>query len=110
MEDVKFKLEKTIKLANGNEINELTLKFAALTCADLKTANRICNLLSSGGIANADSVGTLSPRLNPELRTAIGFVAGIKGTPGLMVDDILQLSLADGLELSEIVLSDYLFR
>lgn len=107
--DNTFKLNKPIRKMDGSEVSELNLNYDVLTMADLKTANKVAKMINSSGTVDLDA-STLSPRLNSDLRTAIAWVAAIKGTPGLMVDDVLQLSLIDALMLSESALSDYLFR
>lgn len=107
--DNTFKLNKPIRKMDGTEVSELNLNYDVLTMADLKTANKVAKMINSSGAVDLDA-STLSPRLNSDLRTAIAWVAAIKGTPGLMVDDVLQLSLVDALMLSESALSDYLFR
>lgn len=104
-----FKLQQAITLTNGKEIDELNLDYLQLTLGDLKTANRIANMIDDSTVGSIDN-GTLSPRLNPSLRTAIAWVAAIKGTPGLRVDDVLKLSMVDALLLSEDALGNYLFK
>lgn len=106
---ITYKLNKTIKLLNGNEIDTLTLDYDALTLSDLRTANKIVGMIGDSTVGNIDN-GSLSPRLDPNLRTAIAFVAAIKGTPGLRVDDVLKVSMVDALCLGEDCLSNYLFR
>ena len=104
-----YKLNKAIKLLNGNEIDTLTLDYEALTLSDLRTANKITNMIGDSTVGTIDN-GSLSPRLDPNLRTAIAFVAAIKGTPGLRVDDVLKVSMVDALCLGEDCMSNYLFK
>lgn len=104
-----YKLNKAIKLLNGNEIDTLTLDYDALTLSDLRTANKITNMIGDSIVGTIDN-GSLSPRLDPNLRTAIAFVAAIKGTPGLRVDDVLKVSMVDALCLGEDCMSNYLFK
>lgn len=106
---IKYELNSSIKLMNGNEINELALDYDKLSCGDLKTANRIAKMIAESSTNDVDT-SKLSPRLDPNLRIGIAWVAAIKGTPGLTVNDVLQLGMLDALCLSEQVLSDYLFR
>ena len=106
---ITYKLNKAISLLNGNEIDTLTLDYEALTLSDLRTANKIVCMIGESALGTIDN-GSLSPRLDPNLRTAIAFVAAIKGTPGLRVDDVLKVSMVDALCLSEDCLSNYLFR
>ena len=104
-----YKLNKAIKLLNGDEVDTLTLDYDALTLSDLRTANKITNMIGDSIVGTIDN-GSLSPRLDPNLRTAIAFVAAIKGTPGLRVDDVLKVSMVDALCLGEDCMSNYLFK
>ena len=104
-----YKLSKPITLINGNEISEIVLDWDALTMADLKTSNKIAKMIADPSFGDVDT-STLSPRLNSDLRIAIAWCAAIKGTPGLMVNDVLKISMIDALCLSEESLTNYLFR
>lgn len=104
-----YKLSKPITLINGNEISEIILDWDALTMADLKTSNKIAKMIADPSLGDVDT-STLSPRLNSDLRIAIAWCAAIKGTPGLMVNDVLKISMIDALCLSEESLTNYLFR
>ena len=104
-----YALQKPITLMNGNEISELNLDYDKLSMGDLRTANKIAKMIADPSLGNVDN-GSVSPRLDPNVRIGIAWVAAIKGTPGLMVDDVLKLSLVDAMCLSEDALSNYLFR
>ena len=104
-----FKLNKPITLTNGNEISELNLDYDALAMPDLKTANRIAKMIDESSAGDVDN-SVVSQRLNPNLRIAIAWVAAIKGTPGIMVNDVLKLSMVDAMCLGEDALANYLFR
>lgn len=104
-----YKLNAPLTLLNGKEITELDLAYDQLTLSDLRTANKIVGMIGDSNVGNIDN-GTLSPRLDPNLRTAIAFVAAIKGTPGLRVDDVLKVSMVDALCLGEDCMSNYLFK
>lgn len=106
---ITYKLTKPITLLNGKEVDTLTLDYESLTLSDLRTANKIVGMIGDSTVGNIDN-GSLSPRLDPNLRTAIAFVAAIKGTPGLHVDDVLKVSMVDALCLGEDCLSNYLFK
>lgn len=107
---MEFKLNKKITLSNGKELEALNLEFDSLSLGDLKTANHISKMISSDSITTTIDNSSMSMRLDPNLRIGIGFVAAIKGTPGLKVDDCLKLSMVDAMCLSEEALSSYLFR
>lgn len=108
MSAAEFKLQKPLKLANGNEIDTLQLDYESLTMADLKTANRITKMIGEQSVEVDASVA--SPRLNSDLRIAIAWMAAIKGTQGVMVNDVLNISMVDALRLSEDAMGNYLFR
>lgn len=105
---IEFELERPITLNNGNEVHELHLDYDALSMADLKTAQKISRMISEPS-ASVEAMSA-SPRLDPNARIGIAWVAAIKGTKGLQVNDVLSLSMKDAICLSECALSDYLFR
>lgn len=104
---IEYKLEKELATISGQQITELHLDFDSLSMADLKTAQRI-----SGMVADGTSIDVLnvSPRLDSSLRIGIAWAAAIKGTKGIQVNDVLSIGLKDAVCLSELCLSDYLFR
>lgn len=104
-----FKLSRPLMLLNGKEISELNLNYDVLSMADLKTANRIAKMITDSQAGDVDNA-TVSPRLDSNLRVGIAWVAAIKGTAGLGVNDALNLSLVDAVCLSEDALTNYLFR
>lgn len=108
MNNTTYTLSKPITLMNGNEISEINLNWDSLSMADLKTANKISKMIDESSAGTVDNA-TVSPRLDPNLRIAIAWVAAIKGTPGLMVNDVLKISMVDALCLSEEALTNYLF-
>lgn len=105
---ITFKLEKEITTISGQQITELQLDFESLSMADLKTAQKISRMISEPS-ASVEAMSA-SPRLDPNVRIGIAWVAAIKGTKGLQVNDVLSLSMKDAICLSECALSDYLFR
>ena len=102
---IDYKLEKPLTTISGQQITDLKLDFDALTMADLKTAQRIAKMVADGGI----DIMSTSPRLDSNLRTGVAWVAAIKGTSGLQVNDVLTISLKDAVCLSEVALADYFF-
>ena len=103
---IEYRLEKEFSTISGQQLTSLQLDFDALSMADLKTAQRIAKMVADG--SSVDVMST-SPRLDSNLRIGISWVAAIKGTKGLQVNDVLSISLKDAVCLSEIALSDYLF-
>ena len=106
---ITYQLQQPIKSMNDTDITELNLDYDALTLGDLKTANRIAAMVSDTS-PEALTGSNLSPRLNSELRIGIAWAAALKGTKGITLNDVLQLSLVDSMCLSENALSEYLFR
>lgn len=104
-----YKLQQPIKSMNDTEISELNLDYDALTLGDLRTANKIAAMVSENGLESFNNT-SLSPRLNSELRIGIAWAAALKGTKGISLNDVYQLSLVDSMCLSENALSEYLFR
>ena len=103
---IEYKLEKELSTISGQNISALQLDFDALSMSDLKTAQRIAKMVADG--SSVDVMAT-SPRLDSNLRIGIAWVAAIKGTKGVQVNDVLTISLKDAVCLSELALSDYLF-
>lgn len=106
---ITYQLQQPIKSMNDTEITELNLDYDALTLGDLKTANRIAAMISDTS-PEALAGSNLSPRLNSELRIGIAWAAALKGTKGITLNDVYQLSLVDSMCLSENALSEYLFK
>ena len=93
----KFKLRKAI-----NGIEELNFAFDKLTAIDYKTICRIerkMNGLSVDALADSIIASAGTRKTSSEFRIACAWVAAVKGTDGLTVDDYDQLSLDDLLEL-----------
>lgn len=105
---ITFTLEKELTTISGQTITELQLEFNSLSMADLKTAQKIARMVSEP--SSSVEAMSASPRLDPNVRIGIAWVAAIKGTKGLQVNDVLALSMKDAICLSEVALSDYLFR
>lgn len=106
---ITYQLQQPIKSMNDTDITELNLDYDALTLGDLKTANKIAAMISDTS-PEALAGSTLSPRLNSELRIGIAWAAALKGTKGITLNDVYQLSLVDSMCLSENALSEYLFK
>jgi hypothetical protein len=109
IENTRFNLSKPLRLSDGTEISELTLDWDSLSMADLKSAQRIANMVAENNNMSVEA-SVVSKRLDSNLQLGVSFVAALKGTKGLMLNDVLNLSLVDALCLSEEALSSYLFR
>lgn len=99
-------LRKPIITASGESVNELTFAWGELSFGDLKNAYRVKALIT-GGKGN-DASATISPQLDSDLRIGVSWIAALKGDKRLELNDVLKLSLADTLALSDIAIDDYL--
>lgn len=107
---MQYDLHKSITLDTGETINTLELDFDSLSFVDLKNAKKVKSMLAditAQGIAN--SIPASSPRFDDELRIGVAWVAAIRGTKGLSINDVLKLSARDAMELSEVALTEYCF-
>lgn len=100
---IEYNLIEPIKLDNGEELTTLKLCFDGMKYADLKTARRI----RQGIVGDQKCV---IPKLDPDLQFGFAFVAALKSTPGLTLDDVVKLSPLDVFELSEVCADNYFFR
>ena len=103
---IDYTLDKTLTAISGETVTDLHLDFEALSMADLKTAQKIAKMVSDSSGVEAISA---SPRLDPDFRLGVAWVAAIKGTKGIQVNDVLAISMKDAICLSEVALSEYLF-
>lgn len=106
---MEFKLQKPLQLANGNEVSILNLDYDVLTFGDLKTANKIAKMVSESSPGEIDNAA-VTKRLDHNIQLGIAWCAAIKGTQGLKVNDVVQLSMVDALLLAEDAMTNYLFR
>ena len=107
---MQYDLHKNITLDTGETINKLELDFDSLAFVDLKNAKKVKAMLAdatSQGLSNP--IAASSPRFDDELRIGIAWVAAIRGTKGLSINDVLKLSARDAMELSEVALTEYCF-
>ena len=100
---IEYKLIEPITLDKGVVLDVLKMNFNGLKYADLKTARRI----RQGIVGDQKCV---IPKLDPDLQFAFSYVAALKATPGLTLDDVVKLSPLDVFELSEVCADNYFFR
>ena len=94
----KLLLTKPFTLQNGNEITEFSLDFEALAAADFRQIRRLEAQITDGTRVNVNEfIGGLE--LSDSFRVATGFLAAVKGTPGLKVEDFMKLPLKDATRL-----------
>lgn len=99
---VKMVLSEPIQTLGGQTFTELTLDFSGIRARDLATISRIEAKLKGGG---ADfNINNVSKTSSPEWRMAFSWLAACRGTKGLCVDDIENLSIPDCMELSGVCL------
>ena len=87
-------LSKPFKLQNGKEITEVTLDFEALTSADFRQVRRLEALIIDNSPTSIEHI-TSGGALSNSFRVASGFLAAVKGTPDLSIDDFLKFPMKD---------------
>jgi hypothetical protein len=109
-----MELKKTMKLfepfvaLNGKTYTELNLDFGAVRGRDYALISRIEKTLKGDG---ADlSFSSVSKQACPEFRAGLTWVAAMRGTKGLCLDDMNSLSLRDLLELEGESISFFLAK
>lgn len=100
-------LTKPLQLDSGEKVEKLSLDFDALALIDIKNARKVKAMFTDA--KEVDPLAAASPRLDADLRTALAWVAAVKSDKRLKIGDILQLSAADAIMLSEICFNDWLF-
>lgn len=98
-----YKLKRPLITSAGDTIEVLNLDWDNLSFGDFQTVRRV--RLMMGEVSSSDNV---SPKLDNSLRIALAWVAAVKGTKGLVVEDCVRLSMRDTLELSDECFDDYL--
>ena len=93
----RIELVEPLYTAGGEVLNELRLDFSKIRGRDYALISRIESRLKGDTLAL--SVGSLNKQASPEWRCAVSWVAAIRGTKGLCLDDIDALSLHDLLAL-----------
>lgn len=98
-----YKLKRPLITSAGDTIEVLTFDWDSLSFGDFQTVRRV--RLMMGEVSSSDNV---SPKLDNSLRIALAWVAAVKGTKGLVVEDCVRLSMRDTIELSDECFDDYL--
>lgn len=93
----KMELVEPLYTAGGAVLNELRLDFSKIRGRDYALISRIESRLKGDTLSL--SVGSLNKQASPEWRCAVSWVAAIRGTKGLCLDDMDALSLHDLLAL-----------
>jgi hypothetical protein len=93
-------LTKPFKLQNEKEITELQLKFEDMSVADFRQVKKLEAQITDNLSMDAESMA--KPRdMSFEFQLASGFLAAIKGTDGLMVDDFTRLPMRDAMTIAK---------
>ena len=95
----KVTLSKPIS-ANGTEINVLQLNFDVLSVADLRQVKKLEAQISDKQTVDAKDMA-MPKNLSFEFQLASGFLAAVKGTDGLQIDDFTMLSMSDALAIAQ---------
>lgn len=93
----RMELVEPLNTAGGEVLSELRLDFSKIRGRDYALISRIESRLKGDTLSL--SVGSLNKQASPEWRCAVSWVAAIRGTKGLCLDDIDALSLHDLLAL-----------
>lgn len=96
-----LELSKPINSIDGNTINTLNFDFAALTPSDYQRALKIESRLKGNDPTIID-LNSWSKTTSSEFRIATAWIAAIKGTQGLILDDIDKIGFKDMLKLEQI--------
>lgn len=96
-----LELSKEINSISGNVIKTLSFDFDSLTPMDYKQAIKLEYKLK-GEAATVIDVNSWSKSTSSEFRIATAWLAAIKGTQGLILDDIDKISFKDMLKLEQI--------
>lgn len=97
-----YKLSKPLSALSGDTIEELHFVFDSLTPKDYRQIVRLESRLKGGSDSPSFDLTLLSKKTCSEFRMATAWIAAVKGTKGLCLDDVDSISLLDLLELEEI--------
>ena len=91
-----LQLKTPITTLGGATVSTLTLSFDGLRAKDYRQIAQLESKLK-GERFSMD----LSKKTSPEFRIATGWIAAVKGTAGLCIDDLDSLSLPDLLDVEQ---------
>lgn len=95
-----LELSKPINSIDGNTINTLHFDFDALTPMDYKQAVKL-EFRLKGDASTIIDLNSWSKSTSSEFRIATAWIAAIKGTQGLILDDIDKIGFKDMLRLEQ---------
>ena len=94
---VTIELSEPLTTLSGETISTLTADFGKVTVRDIPMVNRLERRLK--GASDEIDLGSLSKAASVEWRSAMTWVAILKGTKNVCMDDIDRLSIPDYMEL-----------
>ena len=97
---VTIELSNSITTLAGDTVSTLTADFGQITVRDIPMVNRLERRLK--GASDEIDFGNLSKAASVEWRAAMTWIAVLKGTKGVCLDDIDLLSIPDYMELSSV--------
>ena len=97
---VTIELSEPLTTLSGETISTLTADFGKVTVRDIPMVNRLERRLK--GASDEIDLGSLSKAASVEWRSAMSWVAILKGTNNVCLDDIDRLSIPDYMELGSL--------
>lgn len=96
-----LKLTKSIELSNSKTIDTLNFDFESMSVADFRQIKKLESMISDS--MSVDVTNMAKPKsLSFEFQLASGFVAAIKGTDGLQIEDFTKVPMSDALSIARI--------
>lgn len=95
----KITLSKPFKLKDNHEITELSLLLDDLSVSDFRQIRKLEAQISDNQIVDAESIAK-PKNLSFEFQLASGFLAAVKGTEGLLIDDFTRLPMTDAMSIA----------
>ena len=95
-----LQLRKQFKSITDKEISELSLDFEVLSVADLRQAKKLEALIADGMSVDLNDA-VKAKMFTFEFQLASGFIAAVKATDGLSIDDFTKLGMGDALQLAQ---------
>jgi hypothetical protein len=97
---VRIKLSEPLTTLAGQTFSELTADFSKVRTRDLAAINKVAKRIK-GGEGFDLGIGALNKAADPDFRIACTWIACLKGTVGLCLDDLDGLTLSDCLDLAD---------
>ena len=99
--DKKLELTKPLHTLGGDDVTELVFAFDNIKAIDYRNISKVEARLR-GNQDTFSVTALMSKKTTNEFRIATAWIAALKGTKGLCVDDIDNLDIRDFLELEQI--------